>query len=143
MKRKKQKQILVVDDDEGVRRTLAQVLKDEGYGVHSAADGAEALEVAKRSALDLVLLDLKLPDKSGWDIFGGLVQMRPLLPVVIITARPNQFFTALAAGVGALLEKPFHIPKLVQTVSHLLRESAEARLARVSGKLAGFHYLPA
>ena len=143
MKRQKQKQILVVDDDEGVRRTLARVLRDEGYSVRSAADGAEALEVANHSAPDLVLLDLRLPDRSGWDVFGRLVQLRPLLPVVIITARPNQFFTALAAGVGAFLEKPLHIPKLVQTVSQLLRESVETRLARASGKLAGFHYLPA
>jgi DNA-binding response OmpR family regulator len=89
------------------------------------------------------LLDLKLPDKSGWDVFGRLLELRPLLPVVVITARPNQLFTALAAGVGALLEKPLHIPRLLQTVSHLLTESIETRLARVSGKLADFHYSPA
>ena len=143
MKRPKQKQILVVDDDEGVRTALGCALTEEGYRVHSAADGAGALELAKRAPPDLVLLDLKLPDKSGWDVFGRLVQLRPLLPVVVITARPNQLFTALAAGVGALLEKPLHIPKLIQTVSHLLKESVEARLARVSGKLAYFHYIPA
>jgi DNA-binding response OmpR family regulator len=63
--------------------------------------------------------------------------------VVVITARPNQLFTALAAGVGALLEKPLHIPKMLQTISRLLRESVETRLARVAGKVAQFHYLPA
>ena len=143
MRRPKQKQILVVDDDEGVRTALGHALTEEGYRVQSAANGAGALELAKRAPPDLVLLDLKLPDKSGWDVFGRLVQLRPLLPVVVITARPNQLFTALAAGVGALLEKPLHIPKLIQTVSHLLKESVEARLARVSGKLADFHYIPA
>jgi len=143
MRRRKQKQILVVDDDEGLRNSLGSVLTEEGYRVQIAVDGAEALELAKQAAPDLVLLDLKLPDKSGWDVFGRLVQLRPLLPVVVITAKPNQLFTALAAGVGGLLEKPLHIPKLLQTVSHLLRESVEARLARVSGRLAEFHYIPA
>ena len=60
----------------------------------------------------------------------------PSLPVVVITARPNQLFTALAAGVGALVEKPLHIPKLLQTISRLLRESVEPRLARLAGKVA-------
>jgi DNA-binding response OmpR family regulator len=80
---------------------------------------------------------------NGWDVFGRLTRKWPSLPVVVITARPNQLFTALAAGVGALVEKPFHIPKLVQTVSRLLRESADIRLARVAGKVAQFQYLPA
>jgi DNA-binding response OmpR family regulator len=143
MRRPKQKQILVVDDDESVRRTLGWVLAEQGYRVQSAADGKEALALAKRARPDLVVLDLKLPDKSGWDVFGRLVQSRPLLPVVVITSRPNQLFTALAAGVAALLEKPLHIPKLVQTVGHLLRESVEARVARVSGRLAEFYYVAA
>jgi CheY-like chemotaxis protein len=143
MRRPKQKRVLVVDHDEGVRKTLGSVLTEEGYSVQSASDGAEALELAQRAPPDLVLLDLRLPDKSGWVVFGLLFQLRPLLPVVVITAVPNQLFTALAAGVGALLEKPLHIPKLVQTVSHLLKESVEDRLARLSGKLAEFHYIPA
>jgi DNA-binding response OmpR family regulator len=63
--------------------------------------------------------------------------------VAVVTARPNQLFTALASGVGALLEKPFYIPKLVQTIKHLLRESVETRAARMAGKIAQFHYLPA
>ncbi len=132
-----------MDDDEGVRKSLGWVLTEEGYRVHSAVNGAEALELAKRAPPDLVLLDLKLRDKSGWDVFRSLVQHRPLLPVVVITARPNQLFTALAAGVAALLEKPLHIPKLLQTISHLLKESVEARVARVSGKLGEFHYIAA
>jgi len=143
MKRQRRKQILVVDDDGGVRKALGLVLSGEGYAVQSAINGTEALDLAQRAPPDLVLLDLKLPDKSGWDVFGRLLELRPLLPVVVITARTNQLFTALAAGVGALLEKPLHIPRLLQTVSHLLTESIETRLARVSGKLADFHYSPA
>ena len=140
---KRRKQILVVDDDPSVRTMLKRVLAGEGYRVRSAANGAAALQVAATAPPDLVLLDLKLPEENGWDLFGHLTQRWPLLPVVVITARPNQFFTALAAGVGALVEKPLHIPKLLQTVNRLLRESVDIRLARVAGKVARFHYLPA
>ena len=140
---KRKEQILVVDDDPSVRTMLKRVLAGEGYRVRSAANGAAALQVAENSPPDLVLLDLKLPDENGWDIFGRLTRKWPSLPVVVITARPNQFFTALAAGVGALVEKPPHIPKMVQTIGRLLRESVETRLARVAGKVTQFHYLPA
>jgi DNA-binding response OmpR family regulator len=140
---KRQKQILVVDDDPSVRTMLKRVLAGAGYRVRSAANGAAALQAAKTAPPDLVLLDLKLPEENGWDVFGRLTRKWPLLPVVIITSRSNQLFTALAAGVGALLEKPLHIPKTLQTVSHLLRESVETRVARVAGKVAQFHYFPA
>ena len=122
---------------------LKRVLVGEGYRVRSAADGATALQVADTTPPDLVVLDIKLSKENGWDVFRRLTLKWPSLPVVIITARPNQLFTALAAGVGALLEKPLHIPKMLQTISRLLRESVETRLARVAGKVAQFHYLPA
>jgi hypothetical protein len=66
-----------------------------------------------------------------------------LLPVVIITSRPNQVFTAPAAGVGALLRKPLYIPKMLRTISRLLRESVEPWLVLVAGKVTQFEYLPA
>ena len=122
---------------------LTRVLVGEGYRVRSAANGAAALQVANTAPPDLVLLYLKLPQENGWDIFGRLTRKWPLLPVVVITDRPNQLFTALAAGVGALVEKPLAIPRMLQTISRLLRESVETRLARVAGKVAQFHYLPA
>jgi DNA-binding response OmpR family regulator len=140
---KRQKQILVVDDDPSVRTMLRRVLADEGYHVQSAANGAEALQAANTAPPDLVLLDVKLREESGWDVFRRLTRKWPSLPVVIITARPNQLFTALAAGVGALVEKPLHIPKMLRSISRLLRESVETRLARVAGKIAHFDYLPA
>jgi two-component system, OmpR family, response regulator MprA len=140
---KRQKQILIVDEDPSVCTMLKRVLAGEGYGVRTAASGPAALQAANTSPPDLVMLDVKLPAENGWDVFGRLTRKWPLLPVVIITARPNQLFTALSAGVGALLEKPLHIPKMLQAISHLLRESVESRLARLAGKGAQFHYLPA
>ena len=122
--------ILVVDDDSSVREMLTRVLVGEGYLVWAAADGTAALEIAAAAKVDLVLLDLNLPGKSGWDTFERLTAANPMLAVIIITARSNQLFTALGAGVGALLEKPLDFPKLLQTISRLLAEPAESRVAR-------------
>jgi two-component system response regulator MprA len=140
---RRQKEILVVDDDPSVRTMLKRVLAEEGYHVQSAANGAAAMQAATTAPPDLVLLDVKLREENGWDVFRRLTRKWPLLPVVIITARPNQLFTALAAGVGALLEKPLHIPKMLRTISYLLRESVETRVARSAGRVAHFDYLPA
>ena len=137
-----QKWILVVDDDPSVRELLGRVLIGEGYGVLSAGDGPEALRVVACVQVDLVLLDLNLPIQSGWDTFERLTTGNPLLPVIIITARSNQLFTALSAGVGALLEKPLDFPTLLETISRLLAEPVSARLARAAGHPARFHYAP-
>ena len=133
--------ILVVDDDSTVREMLTRVLVGEGFLVWAAADGTAALEVAAAAKVDLVLLDLNMPGKSGWDTFERLTAGIPLLAVIIVTARSNQLFTALGAGVGALLEKPLDFPKLLQTISRLLAEPAESRLARMAGNPADFHYI--
>ena len=136
------KTILLVDDDPSVREMVGRVLVGEGYLVLPAANGPEALRIAASTNIDLVLLDLNMPGLSGWDTFERLTSRDPLLAVIIITARQQQLFMAVNAGVGALLEKPLHFPKLLKTIGNLLAESPEARLARLSGKLAGFQYLP-
>jgi DNA-binding response OmpR family regulator len=134
--------ILLVDDDPSVRQMIGRVLANEGYLVLCAANGAEALGIAAANHIDLVLLDLNMPVKGGWDTFERLTAENPLVAVIIITARPNQLFTALGAGVGALLEKPLDFPVLLQTVSALLAEPVESRLARLAGHHTDFHYLP-
>jgi len=134
------KRILLVDDDAGVRDSLGDLLETEGYVVIPAANGQEALELVEKSGTDLVLLDLNMPVKNGWDTFKQLTSGNPLLPVIIITARPNQLFSALGAGVGALMEKPMDIPALLQTMEKLLAEPAEQRLARSAGKETEFYF---
>src|SRR2546428_13696378 len=84
------KRILVVDDDPSVRGMLARVLVGESYLVWSAGNGAEALEIAAGVPIDLVLLDLNMPVKSGWDTLERLMADQPMLTVIIITDRPNQ-----------------------------------------------------
>jgi CheY-like chemotaxis protein len=134
--------LLLVDDDSGVRRSLVGLLEGEGYRVSSASDGQEALDLVAAAPVDLVLLDLNMPRKNGWDTFERLTTENPLLPVIIITARSGQLFTALAGGVGALLEKPLDIPSLLRTIKDLLAEPAQQRLARVTGRPGRFSYHP-
>jgi DNA-binding response OmpR family regulator len=132
--------ILVVDDDPTVRDSLNDVLLAEGYFVIPAENGKQALEVASKSPVDLVLLDLNMPVKDGWGTFERLTAEHPFVPVIIVTARPNQLFTSISAGAGALLEKPMDIPTLLRTMERLLAESDEQRRARLAGKEAEFHY---
>ena len=136
------KALLIVDDDPSVREMIRRVLADEGYLTLTASNGAEALGVAASNHVDLVLLDLNMPGQGGWDTFEKLTAKDPLLAVIIITAKPNQLFTSLGAGVGALLEKPLDYPILLQTIAALLAESDELRLARLTGRQSRLHYVP-
>ena len=112
--------VLVVDDDAPVRESLKKVLQQAGYEVLLAAGAAEALERRQSGAVDLLLLDLCLPGRSGWELLEELRAMPPLAPVILITALPNQARAARAARVGALLEKPIEVPVLLKTIEELL-----------------------
>jgi len=136
------KKIMLVDDDSAIRQMLARLLTGEGYDMLLAVSGSEAVRVVRAADIDLVLLDLNMPGMDGWETFEKLATENPLLPIVVITARPNQSFTALAAGIGALLEKPLDLPKLFRTIRGLLDEPDEVRLARVAGRPSEFHYVP-
>ena len=136
------KTVLIVDDDAPIRQALRKVLQAEGYEVILAADGLEGLEQFDSKHIDLLLLDLNLPAKSGWDLFERFSSTNPLLPIVIITGRHNQYRLAAAAGVGALMEKPLDVSLLLQTIAALLIEPAEARLKRLVGLNSDVCYAP-
>jgi DNA-binding response OmpR family regulator len=138
----KKTKILVVDDDPQIRESLRKVLRAEGYEVVLAADGQEGIERFSVERIDLLLLDLNLPSKSGWDIFGTLTSFDPLLPIIIITGRENQQALAEGAGVGALMRKPLDVPALLQTILDLLAESAETRLKRLVGQHGQMRHVP-
>jgi CheY-like chemotaxis protein len=133
--------VLVVDDDASVRESIRKVLKAAGYEVTTAADGEEAAVKFVPDRTDLVLLDLNLRSRSGWDVFERLTTQHPTIPVIIITGMPNQYQTALAAGVGALVEKPIEVPALLKTMDELLAEPKEARLRRMCGYQPDTRYL--
>lgn len=134
--------ILLVDDEPAIRQMLTRLLVGEGYTVLPVANGAEALEFADHADFNLVLLDLNMPGLDGWDTFEQLTAKKPLLPVIVITARPNQRFTALAAGIGALMEKPLDLQKLFVTIRNLLDETDDVRLSRMAGRPSEFRYVP-
>ena len=136
------RRILVVDDDQSVRNSLASVLEGENYQVLTAANGNEALQTVARTNPDLVILDLNMPSRNGWDTFEQMSRDHPLVPVVIATARSNQLFTAMSAGVGALLEKPLDIPELLETIRRLLAEPGTKHLARLAGHATDLYYSP-
>ena len=129
-----------MDDDPTVRDSLSDVLLSERYLVIPAENGQQALDLANKSSVDLVLLDLNMPVKNGWDTFEQFTREHPLIPIIIATARPNQLFTAINAGVGALMEKPMDIPMLLRTMERLLVETTGQRLARLAGIESEFHY---
>lgn len=128
------KRVLVADDDAKVRAALASVLESEGYIVDEAHNGIDAVTRTIEHSPDLVLLDLNMPHWDGWKAFGRLDQVRPLLPVIVITARPNQYAEAVRLGIDAFMEKPLNIPVLLRAIKRLVNESPERRLARLTDR---------
>jgi len=127
------KRILIVDDDSQICESLRKVLESEGYDVELAADGHKCLDKFIERRPDLVLLDLNLPDRSGWDIFGALSSLDPFLPVLMITGRRDQSGFAKEAGAGALMEKPLDVPLLLKAIATLIAQDPEVHLGRLVG----------
>jgi len=125
--------VLIVDDDASVRESLRKVLADAGYEVALAADGREAAEQFEAGHVDLVLLDIGLPVKNGWETVECITNHAPTLPIIVITGQANQHDMAVAAGVGALMEKPLEVNELLNTMQTLLTEPVGRRLLRLCG----------
>src|SRR5580704_15453870 len=107
--------VLVVDDDEAIREVIAEVLRDEGYAVVCAGNGAQALdELGRDDQPDLVLLDLMMPVMSGWEVLEHLQAHDDLarIPVVVVSAMN-------APGAREHLAKPIDLEHLLATVGRL------------------------
>jgi CheY-like chemotaxis protein len=124
--------VLLVDDDYSVCESLSRALQSEDYAVVLANNGQEALEHFEAEAIDLVLLDVNMPVLNGWDALAQMQKINPFLPTVIITARPNQYDRAAAAGAVAIMEKPLALPVLLGLLNHIMEESLEARCRRMA-----------
>ena len=135
--------ILVVDDERTLRFTLKEGLSEDGYRVETAADGAEALEKLARDEYQLVLLDQKLPDRSGIDLLRDIRAMRRDVQVVIMTAygKFEQAVEAAKAGCYEYVAKPFeldHMKLIIQNALAQTRLSEEVtRLREVDRRRAG------
>ena len=126
--------ILLADDDALVRGSLAAVLESEGYVVDEAETGIKAVMRAIEQPPDLVLLDLNMPHWDGWTAFSQLDRVTPLLPVIVITARPNQYPKAVQLGVDAFMEKPLNIPILVGAIKRLTSEDEQRHVRRITNR---------
>jgi DNA-binding response OmpR family regulator len=135
------KRILLVDDERSIRESLSKILGAENHEVVLAENGQEAIEKYGAKRIDLLILDLNMPVKNGWDTLEWLAEVNPLLPVMIITGRPNQRALAETAGADALMEKPLDVPLLLKTVRELLDEPPESRAQRARSRASGFRYV--
>ena len=116
--------ILVCDDDPNIRNIIDFGLQAEGFQVLAAADGAEALELARREAPDLVILDVMMPGSDGVEVCAALKQDEATrhLPVLLLTARTGKQDRdrGLAAGADDYITKPFSPGRLVEKVQSVL-----------------------
>jgi len=114
--------VLVVDDDANVREILQQVLDMRGYSVRTATDGVEAMAQITVDSVDLVLLDLMMPRKSGLDVLAELRMRRDAPPIIVMTGskNPDYIREALHNGARACLQKPFELRELLSTVESVL-----------------------
>jgi two-component system response regulator HydG len=114
--------ILVVDDDAPTREALATGLKKLGHEIIAAASGAEALEEVRRQMVDLAIIDLKLPDMEGTDLFEAMRIIRPEAIAIMISgaATVNDAVTALKKGIYDFITKDFRMHELRKVVSKAL-----------------------
>ncbi len=127
--------ILVVDDEQAIRRSLSGILADEGFELALAEDGEKALAAVRARAPDLVLLDIAMPGRDGIEILQELRQSFPALPVVMMSGHGTIETAVRATQLGAFdfIEKPLSLEKLLLTLRHALdklrleRENRELR----------------
>jgi len=120
--------ILLVDDEDNLRRTLALILCRQGYSVDTAATVAEAREHVENTTYDLAFLDLKLPDASGLTLLPELRERFPAMPVVILTAHDklDAAIEAVRKGARDYLLKPIDPVVIIQKVKDILAEYNQA-----------------
>ena len=113
--------ILIIEDDEGVRDSLAAVLREDGRAVETAEGGAQALRRLRRDPLPtLILLDLMMPDMDGIDFRRAQLAEPRLrdIPVIIISARPDVATQAAELGAEDFLRKPMSFEELLHVVQN-------------------------
>ena len=114
--------ILIIDDDDQLRRSFEKLLRQEGYEVRSAASGETGLQHVRKEMPDLVMLDMRLPGMNGFETFKHLHDLEPKLPVIIMTAYGTTETAIEATKMGAhdYILKPFDIPDMLKVVRQAL-----------------------
>lgn len=121
--------ILIVDDEEGIRESVREILADEGYRVVEASDGSKALDLIRREKPRLVLLDIWMPQVNGIELLKEIKEQEPEVQVVMISGHGNIHTAVAATKLGAFdfIEKPLSLDGLLLTVRRALEGSSAAR----------------
>ena len=132
--------ILVVEDDDSIRTAVTDLLEGLGYEVLSAAAGASGLQMALERNYHLLLLDLILPDLSGFDILTELKKKKPGQAVIILSARGQEEdrIKGLRLGADDYCVKPFSVKELLARIDAVLRRTHERKGLAETAKLGGF-----
>lgn len=130
MAKVRKERILVVDDEENIRKSLKMILEYEGYNFFEAADGEEALDVAEELVgLDLILLDVKLPGRDGLEILAE-IKKKPYSPEIIMISGHGTVQTAVEAtklGAFDFIDKPLHRERVLLSIRNALSQNKLAR----------------
>jgi DNA-binding response OmpR family regulator len=116
------KRVLVIDDDMPLRGMLAAALRQHGFQVLLAGDGAEGQRALAIHHPDVILLDLAMPNVNGWDFLQRLQETGHLgkVPIIVVSAHLRvEPQAVLQMGVSAILPKPFNLPDLIELIEHL------------------------
>ncbi|MEM0006843.1 MAG: response regulator [Candidatus Bathyarchaeia archaeon] len=121
--------ILVVDDDENIRKVLTTILEEEGYIVDEAENAKKAIEKTKRKVYNLALIDIRLPDMEGIELLTRMKDTVPRMRKIIITGYPTlqNAIEAVNRGADAYILKPFDMDKVLATIKEQLRKYEEEK----------------
>jgi DNA-binding NtrC family response regulator len=124
-----QARIIIVDDDENIRKTMKAILEDEGYIVDLATSGNEAIEMAEKRSYNIALLDIRLPDMEGVELLKLIKDNVPRTRKIMVTGYPSMqnAISALNKNADAYLVKPVNVEKLLDTVRQQLQLQEEEK----------------
>jgi DNA-binding NtrC family response regulator len=121
--------ILVIDDDESIRKVLASILQDKGYLADTAKDGEEAIKKTKNNFYNLALIDIRLPDMEGIELLNKLKESTPKMVKIILTGYPSleNAIDAVNKGADGYLIKPVNMSVLNEKIKEHLKKQEEAK----------------
>jgi DNA-binding NtrC family response regulator len=125
----KSARILVVDDDENIRKVEVAILEDEGYTVESVGTAKEAIEKSKRKFYNVALIDIRLPDMEGIELLTKFRETTPKMRKIIVTGYPTlqNAVDAVNKGADGYIVKPFDVEKVLKTIEKQLSKQREEK----------------